>query len=157
MRADDAEKLAVLWTAAQGEVAAFLRSVLQPGEVSDVLQQVAVKLVRNWDSYDQQRAFTPWAIGVAKHEALAWRRKQATDRHRFSDDVVQRVAQAFAESSEEGRDREAALQACLERIDERGRRALDIHYGQGLPTDKVAQALGISGGAARMLRNLRRR
>ena len=151
MRSEDAEQLAVLWTGAQAEVGAFLRSVMHASEVADVLQQVAVKLVRNFDAYDRDRPFTPWAIGIAKHEVLAWRRKQATDRHRFSDEIVQRVADAFAQSHEEDRRVPEALQECLKQVEGRGRKVLDMHYGSDMKTDRIAATLNLSGGAVRML------
>ena len=151
MRPSDAEKLAVLWTSAHAEVAAFLRSVIDAGDVPDVLQQVAVKLVRNFDAYDQDRPFVPWAIGIAKNEVLAWRRMQATDRHRFSDDVVQLIADAFTQSSEQDQALEDALQNCLAKLQGRGRKALELHYGQGMKTDVIAATLEMSGGAVRML------
>jgi RNA polymerase sigma-70 factor (ECF subfamily) len=132
-------------------VAAFLRSVVDAAHVSDVLQQVAVKLVRNFDRYDAERPFTPWAIGIAKNEVLAWRRQQATDRHRFSDEIVQRVADAFAETSAAEQPRREALQECLKQVDGRGRTALDLYYGQGGKSADVAKAMQLTNGALRML------
>ena len=152
MRSGDAEQLAVLWTTAQGEVAAFLRSVVDASAVQDLLQQVAVKLVRNFDRYDPSRPFTPWAIGVAKYEVLAWRRRQATDRHRFGDEIVERVADAFAHAAaDEETPLREALHYCLQRVEGRGREALDLYYGQGQKSDDVADALHVSSGAVRML------
>lgn len=151
MRSEDAEQLAAHWTASQSEVTAFLRSIVAAGEVADLLQQIAVKLVRNYETYDPQRPFVPWAIGIAKHEVLAWRRKQANDRLRFSDDVVGLVADAFTQSVEQERDLEDALRACMKQLKGRGRKAIDLHYGRGMKTDHVAAALNISGGAVRML------
>lgn len=151
MRSEDAERLAVLWTVAQGDVAAFLRSVVDAPHVADLLQQVAVKLVRNFDRYDDSRPFTPWAIGIAKNEVLAWRRQQTTDRHRFGDDIIDRVADAFSQATAAEKPLQEALRECLQEVQGRGRRALDLFYGDGLPTAEVAAALNMSGGALRML------
>ncbi len=151
MRTKDAERLAVLWTVAQSDVAAFLRSVIDSQHVPDLLQQVAVKLVRNFDRYDDSRPFTPWAIGIAKHEVLAWRRRRATDRLRFGDEIIERVAGAFSQATSAELPLHDALRECLQQVEGRGRKALDHYYGDGMPTADVAAALKMSGGALRML------
>ncbi len=147
-----AEQLAVLWTANQPEVAAFLASVLHDRDVVDeLLQLVAVKVVRNFDRYDSSRSFIAWAIGIAKNEVLAWRRKQATDRHRFGEALVDRIADLFEQFDEESRPERAALEKCLQESEGRGREAIELYYAGELKTADVAKEMSMAPGALRML------
>lgn len=153
MHAENAERLAQLWTAAQPDVAAFVRTLIRdPDQAQDVLQQVAVQLVRNFDRYDAQRPFTPWAIGVAKHEVLAWRRKRATDRHIFTDAMVDRVAEAYDQLLDDDGLRRRALDECIgEALDVQGREAIGLFYGRGLKSPEIGRQLSMSAGAVRKL------
>ncbi|MEX0867183.1 MAG: sigma-70 family RNA polymerase sigma factor [Pirellulales bacterium] len=152
MRLEDAEQLARLWTTSQGEVAAFIGSLItDPAQANDTLQQVAMQIVRNYDKYDASRPFVPWAIGVAKNEVLAHRRRQATDRHVFDDELVHRIATTYEQLVEEREWSAEALAACLEQVEGRGKQALELFYMQELKAPEVARRIGISAGAVRML------
>src|SRR6187431_836660 len=96
MQREQAEKFAALWTAAQPTISAFIRTLISDYQQADeVLQRVAVALVRKFDHYDPSRPFGPWAIGVAKYEVLYFRRERATDRHLFGDDIVEQIASRY--------------------------------------------------------------
>ncbi len=153
MLPENVEKLTQLWTAAQPEVAAFVRALVRDAtQADDILQQVALQLVRNFDRYDPQRPFVAWAIGIAKNEVLAWRRKMATDRHVFSDAVVELIAAGFERSAEDDGLRRRALTWCYrEALRNRGRRVIDLYYTHGLKSPEIGRQMSISAGAARKL------
>lgn len=152
MESEDAERFAVLWVAAQPALSAFVRS-LTPNfqQAEEVLQRVAVTLVRKFDQYDSDRPFAAWAIGVAKYEVLYYRRERATDRHVFNDQLVESIAlgyQRFAEDADPFRE---ALQHCLAAVEGRSKRAINLRYGKGLSSPAVAREMRLSAGAVRML------
>ena len=65
------EEIAVLWTNAQPAVAAYVSSIVRKfQDADDILQQVAVAIVKNYDKYDKNRSFVALAIGFAKNEIL---------------------------------------------------------------------------------------
>ena len=48
-------------------VAAFVLSIIPDfHQAEDVLQQVAVVLVREFGQFDTSRPFLPWALGIAQ-------------------------------------------------------------------------------------------
>jgi RNA polymerase sigma-70 factor (ECF subfamily) len=153
MRTEDSEKLALLWTAAQTEVSAFIRMlVVDPDATQDLLQQVAVKAVRNFATYDPTRPFIPWAIGIARNEVLAWRRGRATDRHVFDETLIEQAAELFEQLVDDQRPRRAALRRCLEEVVEaRGRQALELYYQEGQKCPAIASIMAMTAGAVRML------
>ena len=102
MQPHQAEQFAALWAASQSTVSAFIRTLVPDYQQADeVVQRVAVTLVRKYDQYDQSRSFAAWAIGVAKFEVLYYRRERATDRHQFGDDIVEQIASRYEALAEE--------------------------------------------------------
>jgi RNA polymerase sigma-70 factor (ECF subfamily) len=152
MDSQQAEDFAARWTAAQPAIAAFVRSLVPDlTSAEEVLQRVAVALVRRYDRYDQARPFVAWAIGVAKFEVMYFRRQQATDRHIFDDELVEKVAESYQEMSEKFNPRREALTKCLEELDGRSRRVLHLRYADGMTTPCIAEEMKITVAAVRML------
>lgn len=152
MKIEDAEKLAGLWVSVQDDVATFVSAFIRnPEDAKDVLQLVAMKVVRKFEMYNQARPFKPWAIGVAKREIQTYLRRQSSDRHVFSDDLVQRIAEVVEQRLLDDDVYREALRDCVEQAQPRGREALQLHYGKGLKTAQVAEQLNMGSGATRML------
>ena len=65
MSTGNSELLARFWTQHQPTVGAYVLAMIPNFHQSeDVLQQVAVVLVREFDKYDTSRPFLPWALGL---------------------------------------------------------------------------------------------
>lgn len=146
------EQCAALWTAAQPTIAAFVRT-LTPDfqQAEEVLQRVAVMLVRKFDEYDPKRPFAAWAIGFAKNEVLYYRRQQATDKHLFDDDLVEKIAITYERLVEEVDPIREALGNCVEELEGRSRRVIELRYGRGLSSGEIAAKMKLSSGAVRVL------
>ena len=66
MDQENTEKLARLWTESQSVVASYIFSLVRDFHLAeDILQQVAVVLVREFEKYDPSRPFLPWTMGIA--------------------------------------------------------------------------------------------
>ena len=152
MNSDQAEQFALLWVGAQSTVGAFIRSLIPDfQQAEDVLQRVAVTLVRKFEQYDPQRPFAAWAIGVAKYEVLYFRRERATDRHVFDDEIVDQIASSYQRFAVEVDPFREALERCLKHLDGRSKEAIELRYAAGLNSTAVADKMRLSPGAARML------
>jgi RNA polymerase sigma-70 factor, ECF subfamily len=148
----DVEELAAHWTAAQHTVAAFIRAMVTDFHQSEeVLQRVAVTLVRKYDQYDRGRPFVAWALGMAKFEALAFLREGRTDRLVFDDTLLDRIAEGHERVSQEHVPFPQFVTECVDQLDGRSRRAIQLRYDGNLRTAQIARAMQISDGAARML------
>jgi RNA polymerase sigma-70 factor (ECF subfamily) len=146
------ELFAKLWVGAQSTVAGFVHSLVRDyQQAEEVLQRVAVTLVRKFDHYDQSRPFAAWAIGVAKYEVLYFRRERATDRHVFDDEIVDKIAQGYQRFVNHADPVREALERCLGRLDGRSKQAIELHYAGGLTSPAVAEEMRLSPGAVRML------
>jgi RNA polymerase sigma-70 factor, ECF subfamily len=149
----DVEKLTLYWTAAQRAVSAFLRTLIpDPDKCQDLLQQVAVVVVRKFHEFDRSRSFNAWTIGIAKQEVLAFRRRQHTDRLVFSDAMVERIAETYqCVLADKVSDAADALEHCVQKLGGRANTVIGLHYSDGLKTVEIAQRLQMEHGTVRML------
>ena len=152
MLPEQAEQFAALWTAAQPTVTAFIRSLIRdPQQTDEVLQRVAVALVRKFERYDRSRPFAAWAIGVAKYEVLYYRREKATDKHVFGDEIVEQIASRYQVLAEDPDPLREALRHCLDRLKGRSKRVIELRYRGAMKSYDIAEEMNISSGAVRML------
>ena len=139
-----------LWTQTQSSVLAFVNStVTNFADAEDLLQKVAGVAVSKFESFDQQgdaKAFTNWAIQIARYEVLSFLRSRSTDRHSFIAETVDSIADAFAEIADEVDDRRHALAECVKKLEGRSKSVLEKRYGQGLKTGKIAEVVGTTPG-----------
>jgi RNA polymerase sigma-70 factor, ECF subfamily len=152
VRPQDVEDLAGHWTGAQRTVAAFVRTLVTDFHQSEeVLQRVAVALVRKYWQYDPSRSFVAWAIGIAKLEAVMFLRERGRDRLVFDDALVEQIAASHEQASQDRLPTPQFVNECIEELDGRARQAIQLRYGGDLKTAQIAQEMQISDGAARML------
>ncbi|NLF06844.1 MAG: sigma-70 family RNA polymerase sigma factor [Pirellulaceae bacterium] len=146
------EELAAHWTRAQRTVAAFVRTIINDFHNSEeVLQRVAVTLVRKYEQYDPQRPFVAWAIGCARYEALAFMRELGNERLLFDNTLVEQIAETYEQSDRDQSPLSQFLDECVEELDGRSRQAIQLRYEGNLKTANIAREMNISDGAARML------
>ncbi len=152
MQPYQAEQFAALWTAAQPTISAFVRTLIRDFQQADeVLQRVAVTLVRKFDQYDPSRPFGAWAIGVAKYEVLYFRRERATDKHLFGDDIVEQIASRYEILAEEVDPIREALKHCVDELKGRSGKIINLRYASGMRATAIAKEMTLSPGAVRML------
>jgi RNA polymerase sigma-70 factor (ECF subfamily) len=141
------------------DVRLFLaRFVRQADAADDLAQEVFITAYRSLASYDSERSFGAWLLGIARHRALHWLRTEARRLQREGrrvetainglqlhdanelDDDVQRVERELE-----------ALRRCLRKMPEQGRKLIDAFYYQDESADSLARRLGRTSGAIRMM------
>jgi len=79
-------------------VSAFVASVVRDfRDRDDVLQDFAVAVVESFESYDPDRPFVAWAMGVARNQVGLNLRKRRRDRLVFDEATIAGLAVAFSE------------------------------------------------------------
>lgn len=144
-----AEDFVKAWALAQPRVAAYLAAVLPGPQADDVLQNVAVALLRKLPEYDPARPFLPWAVGVARFEALAHRRDAARAPLLEDPRILEQLEAAAADEPADPAVR-GALRACLEQVTGRARELLRLRYEEELSPLAIAERLGTSSGSVRV-------
>lgn len=121
----------------------FVRSLVPTLEdAREVMQETAAVLWRKFDQLDSPEEFRRWAFGVARFEALAFRRDRARDRHVFSDELIAMLEDEAAEAGEQSRREERALESCLEKLPKAQRELVEVAYAPGARIDQLARESG---------------
>lgn len=149
---EQSERLARLWTQAQPVVSAYV-STLVPDfhQAEEVLQRVAVALVRKFDTYDESRPFLPWAVGIARLEVLRSRRDFATDRHRFGEALIDQVTELYQDDEPEFVGWRESLRHCVGQLKGRNEEVLSLRYQEEQSPAQIAEQMGMKVGAVRVL------
>lgn len=114
-------------------------------DAEDVLQEVAVSVAKNYGTYDPQRPFVAWALGIARNHMLMYFRKHQRDRLVFSDEIMETISRHFESmSSEVNEHRREALHKCLNKLDPSRRRIIEMRYSSGMSVIEMAEQLGKS-------------
>ncbi len=121
----------------------FVRSLLfSQEETREVMQEVAIVLWRKFDDSLDSTAFRRWAFGVARMEALAFRRDRARDRHTFGDDIAQLLEHSVQEETATLELERNALAKCVDKLPAKQRELVDTAYEPGVKIQQLARKLG---------------
>lgn len=134
------------WLRVQLSLRSYLTSLLfERAAVDDCLQEVALLAWRKGPKDLDDRAFLAWCIACAKRVGANEIRRKTRSRLRLlppdlMDALADAVAEAELQEPTEAPTRLAALRTCLERLDPRQRRLLEIRYASKKPADLKKQA-----------------
>ena len=121
----------------------FVSSLLfNEEEEREVMQDVAVVLWRKFDDEMDSLAFRRWAFGVARMEVLSFRRDRARDRHCFSDEVFDVLAETVLDRADSFEEERRALDDCLKKLPNEQRKLVEKAYAPGVRIDHLAEQMG---------------
>jgi len=121
----------------------YVRSLVPTMEdAREVMQETAAVLWQKFSSLDSPENFRRWAFGVARFEALTFRRDKARDRHVFSEELMALLEREAEESMSTVETESNALQSCLEKLPRAQRELVEIIYTKGERIDRLALDMG---------------
>jgi RNA polymerase sigma-70 factor (ECF subfamily) len=106
-----------------------------PADAEDVVQEAATALWQNFESFDPDRPFLPWACRFAYHQVLNFRRRQKTHRRLFSGAVVEAHADGADARCE-------ALDRCLGKLPPADRDLVRLRYASDEEVGALAGRTG---------------
>ncbi|MCA9054912.1 MAG: sigma-70 family RNA polymerase sigma factor [Planctomycetaceae bacterium] len=140
-----------LWADAQPAVTAHVRAIIRDADAArDIVQNVAVVLLRKFDLWDPDRGFLPWALGFAKFEILAHWRDAERRRVVLDGELLDSITEMWPAATAEIEVERAALQDCLQKLPPHARELVHLRYYEDLPMPEVAERVGSSPGAVRV-------
>ena len=150
-------ELARLWVQSQSVISAYLTAnVIDVHHAEDLVQEVAQVAAEKFAEYDRGRSFTSWALGIARNRLLKYYRSRSRDRLVLSEAALSKLGEALERVEHEAEDRRIALRTCLERVEGRRRKALELRYGENMKVADIAANLGMSAdGVSVMLHRIR--
>jgi RNA polymerase sigma-70 factor (ECF subfamily) len=115
-------------------------------DADDVLQQVSMVLWDKFDANDPPGDFAAWGCRIAYFKVLDFYKHHQRSRVRFSQALLERVAETAIEHAEALQldERREALAHCLEKLTPRERDLLGRRFADGATTRSTAEALGRS-------------
>ena len=139
-----------LWTLALPKVSAFVASSVRDfKDRDDVLQDIAVAVIDSFESYDADRPFDSWALGVARNQIGTYLRERRSHRKLFNETTMEHIEAAFAQLPKEEVHAMGYLQDCLKQLDEKSRKLCQLRYEQDLKPAAISDSLQIPGTAVR--------
>ncbi len=140
------EDFVLLFSKYEGNVRAFVTSLLPHWEgVDEVMQEASLVMWRKFDQFDPDRPgskFIDWAFMIARYEVLKYRRKKATDRLVFSEDVYDLLASEAEEMAAGQPRRHQALQGCLLKLASAQQDLIRVAYADGISIKAAASKVG---------------
>lgn len=129
------------FVAAQPALHGYLISLVHDAHATDdLLQELAERLWRKFDTYDRSRPFVAWGLGFARLLAMEWRRKQQRLPLPLDTDTLDRLATEAAGEAPRHDDRLDALRACLRKLTERQRTVLRLRYQESMAVVEIANS-----------------
>lgn len=145
------EQFTRLWTQAHPAVAGYISAVVaDPHAADDVLQEVALTLLRKFAEYDPTRPFVAFAMGVAKNAILSERRDRARALSRLRPATVESLEQVWLEVLPTADARRGALTECLRSVAGRSRELVVLRYEEAIEPQEIATRLGMTSVAVRV-------
>jgi RNA polymerase sigma-70 factor (ECF subfamily) len=122
---------------------AFVLSLVPNWDAAEELvQQTRIRLWEQFDKYDPEKDFGAWSRTIAYYQVLNYRKRVGREKARFSEAFLDAVAQEVARQSSDLDRRRAALQGCLEKLDDAKRRVLMRYYEGSETMRQIAESLG---------------
>lgn len=135
-------KFVALLVQHQPRIYAYIRALVPDrAAADDIFQEVCVVLWEKFDSYDSEKPFLHWALGVARYAVLSFHRDRSRNRLRFTEHELDLLASEAAEECETLSDLRAALDDCLAKLPEHARKLLALRYQPDADVQEIAEQL----------------
>lgn len=148
---DGAAQFDAHWPQAQPIVRNYILGLIgRRGAIDEVVQEVAFTCLRRIATFDRNRDFTAWALGVARLEVFTHRRRQVL--LPLGDFPQLEIALSDPQEivSDQANLRRQALLNCQERLSDQHRRFLDLRYGENCSHDEMAERLHMRAGTIKV-------
>ena len=113
-------------------------------DAEDLLQDTAATMLEKFDTYEEGKNFTAWAITIAKNKAINFLKKNAKSRPYLNNDVYNRILELELREDEQISDRADALDQCLKKLNIADQEILRMRYFKEYSMKKIAEILGRS-------------
>lgn len=148
---ESAEGFTRRWTGAQPAVSAYVAAfVADFRDVQEIVQNAAVAALRKYDTYDPERSFLYWTLGIARFEVLRHLRRTAKRPLLADDRLAEEIASACEELSDQFQQRSQFLAECLELLDGRSAELVRLRYEEALKPSAIAMRTGMGSIAVRV-------
>ncbi|MEM6260219.1 MAG: sigma-70 family RNA polymerase sigma factor [Planctomycetota bacterium] len=131
--------------ATQPRLRAYIRSlVYNPGDVDDLMQDVATIGWERFEGYDRDRPFDAWLLGVARNRVLQYFENQKKRPNRLSDETLSQLESIAFTVSEQADELQESLESCLGKLANGDRDLVTRRYEAGATNRSIARGMEVS-------------
>jgi len=106
-------------------IASFVPRV---NDAEDVMQETSVVMYEKFEHFEPGTDFLSWSFQIGKFQALNYLRKRSNDPLRFSDDVVNLLAETSINHTNVLEEDRRSLSVCIGTLDDSERELLSAYY-----------------------------
>ena len=140
---DRSSELVQLMMKHQRRLFAYIMTLVPTrADAEDILQETSLTICEKFSEFKLGTNFYSWACQIAYWKVRAARKKYATSKVVFNEEVLDVISQTRVEMEEELDHRHGALSICLQKLNERDRRMVLVRYESGHNVKAAAQACG---------------
>lgn len=111
-------------------------------DAEDVLQRTNILIWQKFDEFDLESDFLAWATSIAFYEVRNFQRVSGRDRHRFSESLLETLAEERLRDLTHLEERLEALDRCLEHVEGEDRELLKTAYRGDRTIRELAAEVG---------------
>ncbi len=145
-------QLTKMWTETYPLVLSYVRSmVIHFDDAEDIVQQVAVTAAERFGTYDPNRPFKPWVLGIARNLVLEYYRSNKNKQViLFDNQLIDRYCAYYTEQYDPPSALVPKLEVCVSKLSSRARHLLELRYVRALSPAAIADQLGTNSGVIRV-------
>lgn len=144
------EQFMALFVRHEPGIHSFLTSLLADlTDAEEVMQETSMAMWKKFEQFEAGTSFRNWAFQIGRYEAMNFRRKRGRDRHTFSDELVQLLADDAARQAAQLEEERRVLAHCLAKLRSRDRGVLSGCYREGSTIKAYAESVGRTPNAVR--------
>ena len=144
------EEFMALFVRHEPAIHSFLTSILADLDDAEVvMQETSMAMWRKFAQFASGTSFRNWAFQIARFEAMNFRRKRQRDRHFFSDELVQLLADDAARHAAQLEEQRRVLAHCVAKLDPADRELVSGCYREGSSIKEYAARVGRTPNAVR--------
>jgi len=126
----------------QNTIFSYIFAMVYDNNIADdVLQDTVALMWERFESYQEGTNFGAWGVTIARYKLMDYFKK---NRHKYtaiSDDLLGKISHTTQQRLGKIDERTAALRDCIQKLNDRDRRLLEIRYEKGLKVKEIARQM----------------
>lgn len=136
-------RFTVLWLKAQPVLTGYVVSLVRDRSAADdLIQSVALTAIEKMDTYDQQRSFEAWVLGIARYKVLQHFRDSGNAPLIFDESLLDAFSTHYTDAAQTYDERLAALRTCMDKLPQDTQDLLARRYFDKQPVKAIARDQG---------------
>ncbi|MBN2063295.1 MAG: sigma-70 family RNA polymerase sigma factor [Sedimentisphaerales bacterium] len=120
----------------------ILAMVHNQADASDILQETATAMWRNFGEYDRSKKFQAWGIAISRNLIKKHFRTRRNTKIQFDDELIGKIETFTIEEIANSNTKMEALKRCCEKLGDDNQLLLQLRYDKGMTIKSIAAKLG---------------